>query len=342
MQTPPYSPGDKANIDIIDIRSSTHESSLKTHLKTALSANPPTFPSLLLWDEKGLQYFEAITYADEYYLTNCEIELLRQHSDEIARQIEPGSVLVELGSGCLRKIKLLLDALEAQFKPVDYFALDLSHSELQRTLAQISPSAFSYVRCHGLLGTYDDGLRWLKDSSLAERPKCVLSLGSTLGSSSRSEAAAFLSRFAGATRTAKQKALFIVGVDGCKDGQKVWHAYNDKDNCNQRFITNILENSNRTLGYDAFKHEDWGVEGKWNSEEGRHEQYLVPVTDVTAEGLSFEEGSSVLVVSSHKYDEKEQEKLWEDAGLQLDICWRTEPHQYSEFILYSVPIRLLN
>lgn len=330
MQTPPHSPGKKSEVDIIDVRSSTHDISLKKELEANLSATSPTFPSLLLWDEKGLQHFESITYSPEYYLTNCEISLLEQHSSDLASQIAPGSVVLELGSGCLRKIKLLLDALEAQHKPVDYYALDLSAPELERTLTDISPSSFEYVRCHGLLGTYDDGLGWLRTPELSARPKCILSLGSTIGSYSRPEAADFLGSFASAVKASGQKAMFIVGVDGCKDGDKVWHAYNDKAGCNYRFISNILNNANKVLGYDAFNHEDWTVWGQWNEQEGRHDQFLVPVRNLVADGVELERGRGLFVVSSYKYDEEEQEKLWEGAGLELQSCWRTEPHRYSK------------
>ena len=49
--------------------------------------------------EPGLKLFEQITYLDEYYLTNAEIEVLETHADAIARRIPEGSRLVELGSG---------------------------------------------------------------------------------------------------------------------------------------------------------------------------------------------------------------------------------------------------
>ncbi|KAG9570114.1 hypothetical protein KCU71_g8727, partial [Aureobasidium melanogenum] len=339
MQTPPHSPGNKTEVDIIDIRSSTHDISLKKELETSLSATPPKFPSLLLWDEKGLQHFEAITYSPEYYLTNCEIELLKQHSNEIARQIVPGSIVLELGSGCLRKIKILLDALEAQHKPVDYYALDLSRSELERTLLDISPSSFQYVKCHGLLGTYDDGLRWLQFESHATRPKCILSLGSTIGSSSGSEAADFLGSFVQAVKKSKQKTIFVVGVDGCKDGDKVWHAYNDSEGCNHRFISNILHHANKVLDYKAFDPKEWTVKGVWNAEQGSHDQYLVPQRDLVARGVDLKKGQGLHVVSSHKFDEEEQEKLWEGAGLQLQSCWRTEPHKYALNVLSTDDIR---
>lgn len=79
----------------------------------------------------------------------------------------------------LRKVNLLLQALEDAAKDIDYYALDLSQQELERTLAQLPP--YKHVRAHGLLGTYDDGRGWLKDPANASRQKCILSLGSSVG-----------------------------------------------------------------------------------------------------------------------------------------------------------------
>ena len=76
-------------------------------------------------------------------------------------------------------MSILLHALEAARKDVDYYALDLSSKELKRTLEQVPE--FKHVRCHGLLGTYEDGLDWLKLPQNRSRPKCVMSLGSSIG-----------------------------------------------------------------------------------------------------------------------------------------------------------------
>jgi uncharacterized SAM-dependent methyltransferase len=79
----------------------------------------------------------------------------------------------------LRKVCLLLQAFEDARKSVDYYALDLSQRELERTLSHVPD--FKYVRCHGLLGTYDDGTVWLKQPSIVGKPKCILHLGSSIG-----------------------------------------------------------------------------------------------------------------------------------------------------------------
>lgn len=49
--------------------------------------------------EAGLKLFEEITFLDEYYLTNAEIQALERHARKIAQHLPEGSRLVELGSG---------------------------------------------------------------------------------------------------------------------------------------------------------------------------------------------------------------------------------------------------
>lgn len=79
----------------------------------------------------------------------------------------------------LRKVCLLLQAFEDAQKSIDYYALDLSQKELERTLAHVPD--FKFVSCHGLLGTYDDGLTWLKQPARLGRTKCIIHLGSSIG-----------------------------------------------------------------------------------------------------------------------------------------------------------------
>jgi L-histidine Nalpha-methyltransferase / hercynylcysteine S-oxide synthase len=49
--------------------------------------------------EAGLKLFEDITFLEEYYLTNAEIEALKTHAAEIAERLPEGTRLIELGSG---------------------------------------------------------------------------------------------------------------------------------------------------------------------------------------------------------------------------------------------------
>lgn len=76
-------------------------------------------------------------------------------------------------------MSILLKALDEAGKTIDYYALDLSQKELERTLSDVPK--FNNVVCRGLLGTYDDGLEWIRSGVNASRPKCILSLGSSIG-----------------------------------------------------------------------------------------------------------------------------------------------------------------
>jgi EasF-like predicted methyltransferase len=319
--------------DIVDIQKDREKIELSKDTARSLKARRAAFNSLLLWDEYGLKCFEAVTYAKEYYLTNCEIELLQRHSQKIAQRIEPGSIILELGSGCLRKTKILLQAIDDASKAVDYYALDLSRPELVRTLKDVSPETFRHVRCHGLLGTYDDGLAWLQQSEVASRPRLVLSLGSTLGSFSREEAATFFRGFAEAidhsvNGAKKTEPLVIIGIDGCHEREKVWPAYNDSDSRNERFIKNALKHANTVLGKQIFHQDEWDRLGEWNAVLGRHEQYLVPRKDVWVDGRRLAAGEKVYVVASHKYDRQKRDKLWEGARLSLVDEWQHPETDY--------------
>ena len=87
---------------VIDIRQERIEHSLRADLMEQLQPGigmEKRMPTLLLYDEAGLKLFEEITYLDEYYLTNAEIEVLNEYADAIAQRIRPGSIMMELGSG---------------------------------------------------------------------------------------------------------------------------------------------------------------------------------------------------------------------------------------------------
>jgi L-histidine Nalpha-methyltransferase / hercynylcysteine S-oxide synthase len=87
---------------IIDIRKDREEQSILENIKSGLRpgiGQEKTLPTLLLYDVAGLNLFEKITYLEEYYLTNTEIDVLEKYADHIAERIQPNSIIVELGSG---------------------------------------------------------------------------------------------------------------------------------------------------------------------------------------------------------------------------------------------------
>ncbi|KAH8696526.1 putative N-methyltransferase [Talaromyces proteolyticus] len=302
-------------VDIIDIRVNGSDFSAVGAIQDGLDPprdKPRSFPTLLLYDTVGLRLFEEITYLDEYYLTNAEIDVLETHARTIAERLPANSQLVELGSGNLRKIEILLKQFECMQKRVDYWALDLSLEELTRTFAQVSPQSYQYVQLKGLYGTYDDAIEWLKNPVNREQPTCVMSMGSSLGNFNHLAAADFLSQFAKLLGPADS---MIIGLDGCKDRGKVYKAYNDSKGITRRFYINGLVHANNILGYEAFKLDQWDIECLYDEYDGCHRAFYVPTVDVSVNGILLKRGEKVLFEEAYKYDAQERVTLWHKAGL---------------------------
>ncbi|KAL9615031.1 MAG: hypothetical protein Q9167_000563 [Letrouitia subvulpina] len=301
--------------DIEDIRQTDVEFSILDDFREKLRPKPgleKTIPTMLLYDEQGLKLFEQISYLEEYYLTRAEIEVLENHSVDIANSIPPGCQIIELGSGNLRKVKILLDALEAIGKDVDYYALDLSMSELERTLSAV-PKDYRYVRCHGLHGTYTDGLKWLKRPENRHLPKWIVSLGSSIGNFTREDAASFLANFA---QTIGNGDSMLIGLDGCQDEDRIYEAYNDKHGKTHEFLLNGLLHANYILGKKSFQLKNWLVEGKFNKAAGCHQAFYISVEDCVIDGIFIQAGEKIRVEESYKYSESQANTLWEMSGLE--------------------------
>lgn len=327
---PPSNP----TLEILDIRRDQIEHSLKAEIFRQLQpvdGQEKQLPTLLLYDEVGLRLFEEITYLDEYYLTNAELEILREHAGDMAHRIRPGSVVMELGSGNLRKVKLLLDALEHLGRDVEYYALDLSLPELSRTLSQIPSGAYKHVKCSGLHGTYQDGLAWIKSPKRQSSPKCVLFLGSSLGNFPRHEAAAFLRQYA---EVLQPEDAILLGLDACKDKDKVYPAYNDQLGVTHEFIRNGLSHANKILGKEAFDKDEWRVVGRYNETAGRHEAYYSPVKDLSFESIDFTAGEMVRVEQSNKFSAEDRSRLWSSAELAEGAAWGDRTGEYHLHMLY--------
>lgn len=213
----------------------------------------------------------------------------------------------------------------------------MSSAELHRTLSAIPPGTFRHVRCFGLFGTYDDAREWLRGPGIASRSKTLMSLGSSLGGFQRGEAAQFLSSFVSKTSLPDEsRPSFLIGLDGCKDRQRVFEAYNDKPGVNRRFVKHGLERANEILGFDAFELDKWDVVGNWDQAAGCHNQFYFPKEDVRLAGAIVPAGRRILAVQSHKYDAADRETLCRPADLELVDLWSAS-QQYR--ICYFCPLR---
>lgn len=228
----------------------------------------------------------------------------------------------------MRKIEILLRECERVEKQVDYYALDLSLVELQRTFSEISPEGFTYVGLHGLHGTYDDALLWLKNPENRTRPTVVLSMGSSLGNFDRASAADFLGGF---SKALSPSDFLLIGLDACKTPEKVYKAYNDSQGITQQFYENGLAHANSVLGFEAFKPSEWEIITNYDKENGRHQAFYSPKVDVTINDIQIPQGEKLIFEEAYKYGTDEREELCRNAGLISQVVFGNSTDDYRTY-----------
>lgn len=124
----------------------------------------------------------------------------------------------------------------------------------------------------------------------------------------------------------------MIGIDSCKDPERVYHAYNDRDNVTHDFIMNGLQHANELLKENAFNVEDWEVIGEYDKEAGRHHAFVSPRKDVLVDGVHIPKGERVRIEESYKYSRNEILQLWEGAGLAENTIWPNSKGDYGELV----------
>nr|AET79195.1 dimethylallyltryptophan N-methyltransferase [Claviceps paspali] len=333
----------KKTASVTDIRSSRAEDSLPDQVIKGLKSDPKTLPALLFYSDEGLGHWNHHASQPDFYPRRQEIDILKQRGDEMAGSIAANSVVVDLGSANLEKVTHLLKAVEAQEKPVDYFALDVAAPQLTSTLeAMIATTRFRHVGLGGLHGTFDDGLRWLEDTpTIEDRPRCVLLLGLTIGNFSRRNAAAFLRSIANhALRgPAAESSSILVSIDSCKMPTQILRAYTSEGvvpfalqslTCARRLLLGRGDDDDdAALLSRHLNPDDWYYHSEWNFVLGRHEASLIPRSrdlplGPLLDNVTVQRDEKVRFGCSYKYDESERETLFSDAGLRCEAVWTNQ------------------
>ncbi|KAI0478120.1 histidine-specific methyltransferase [Xylaria cf. heliscus] len=332
---------------ILDIRQGQSSFDLGEEIVNGMTCQPRSLPSLLLWDDKGLEHFNQLTQTPTYYPFHAEIEILRKYGSSIGSRIPANGMLLELGCGSIRKTKLLLSSLRKQNRPIHYFALDVSRESLESNLGDMRRE---YEGCHfititGLLGTYDDCITWLSEfqGTQGYRSVTIMFLGNSFANmKSHKEASFFLERFSVACQRAHLACRFMVSTDICRDDTKVLNAYSLQEKETPRFLLHALESANIALDYKAFDPADWKVSG-WldNCHHTLHfyvtakKDLLVslPVSSNEIETVAICEGERVHLVGSGKWGEEVMGSISGQAGFQIQHTWKDGTGDYCMFLL---------
>lgn len=158
-----------------------------------------------------------------------------------------------------------------------------------------------------------------------QKPTWILSLGSSIGNFNRADAAQFL---AGFSETLSSTDSMLIGLDACKDPDKVFKAYNDSEGVTHQFYTNGLVRANSILGSEAFRVEDWDAFGAYDEVNGCHQAFYSPRKDVEINGVTLKKGERILFEQSFKYDYQESLDLWQQAGLSPTTLFGNSTDEY--------------
>ena len=281
-----------------------------------LSGPGKSLPGKYLWDETGSDLFDRICAHPDYYPTKREMALLPQVASEVAAIVGPRVSVVEFGSGASRKIRTLLDALEA---PAAFLGLDISGAYLEAALRRLAPD-YPDVAMTPVVADYSKPVRL--PPAAAEPPILGFFPGTSIGNFTPEQAGGFLAR----ARETLGPSHFLVGADPTRDPGRLRRAYGEADGLMAALHLNLLDRMNRELGSDfdrdAFRHE-----ARLADDPFRVEAHLVAIRPAAYQlggrTIRFAAGETIRTDTSHKYAPETFRALataqgWEPIRLWID------------------------
>lgn len=279
-----------------------------------LSHGSKTLPGKYLWDEIGSDVFDRICAHPDYYPTEREMTLFPVACAELAGMVGQDASVVEFGAGASRKIRILLDALDA---PQAYIALDICGSYLDAALGRLAPD-YPAVTMTPVSADYSKPIRL--PAGLVGDNVIGFFAGTSIGNFSPDEAGAFLRR----ARDTLGTSRLLVGADPTRDPDRLRRAYGACGGLMPALHLNVLTRLNCELGSDFdlanFVHEARVVEDPF-----RVEAHLVVREAATyrlgGRNIFFQAGESIRTDTSHKYAPDAFQALARSSGWTPERLW---------------------
>jgi len=298
-----------------------------------LTNYPKYLLSKYIYDKKGDKLFQKIMDMPEYYLTSCEMDILKFNTESIAKAFSSNSGfdLIELGAGDGKKTKVILrELVEKNFK-FDYLPIDISQNvleELETSLKEEIPEVDVRIQ----QGTYFKTLEKLSEYN--SRKKVIIVLGSNIGNLSHKEAVEFLGNIANAM---SEEDMLFMGFDQKKDPQTILDAYNDPAGITEEFNKNLLVRINSELKGE-FNPNNFIHWETYDPETGTAKSFLVskkPQTVLIKKlglEINFEAWESINTEISQKYDDSIVNWLADEAGLSVERSFGDKENWYKNYI----------
>lgn len=282
-----------------------------------LTASPKHLDSKYFYDAIGDQLFQQLMSCEEYYPTNCELEIFSQKTEALARSIMGDSNddfdLIELGAGDAMKSTYLLKYLLDQGVNFTYLPIDISANVIGQLDTQLSQN-LPGLQFQGLNGEYFDMLS--KAATLSGKRKVVLFLGSNIGNMPVAEAQSFCVEL---RKHLAPGDMVLIGFDLKKNPKTILAAYNDKEGITKKFNVNLLDRINKELGAD-FNTEQFDHFPTYDPETGACKSYLVSTADQSVhiadhnQSIHFQKDEYIFMEISQKFTVEQTREMAQQAG----------------------------
>jgi L-histidine N-alpha-methyltransferase len=262
-----------------------------------------TLPSKYFYDKKGDELFVQIMHMPEYYLTNAEMDIFENKTQELIESFGMDKTipfeLIELGAGDGTKTLHLLEALVKEKYRFTYIPVDISQNALdglQKNLTQQIPHL-------PILPQQGDYFKILNELHKSEAPKIILFIGSNIGNLTDDKAALFMYKL-GENLTPGDK--IVLGVDLMKSKEIVLPAYNDEGGITAEFNLNLLDRINTELDGD-FDRKNFEHAPFYDEEEGFAKSYLKSKKNqsvsISGQHFNFKKDETICTEISRKYND---------------------------------------
>jgi len=240
-------------------------------VEEGLSSAFKHLPSKYFYDDEGSRLFQKIMALPEYYLTNCEFEVLQNRSSDIYASLNFTSHfnVVELGAGDGSKTIELLKALTKAKAHFTFIPVDIS-GEAISILKEKLNAALPNLDIKPMVGDY---FEMLKEINSTDSPSLVLFLGSNIGNYPHTEAVELLQLIQQELSTNDK---LLIGFDLKKNPAVIAPAYNDVSGVTKAFNMNLLTRINRDLNAN-FNLAEFDFYSHYNPESGAVKSYLISI-----------------------------------------------------------------
>jgi len=225
----------------------TQPSAFYQDVVRGLSSTPKHLDSKYFYDAEGDRLFQEIMRCKEYYLTDCEMEIMQDQAAAIAASLTSQMThfdLVELGPGDATKSIHLLRQLVKTGASFTYYPIDISANVITQLEKEL-PAKLPDLQLQGMNGEYFDMLQQVTAQS--HHPKVLLFMGANIGNFTPAAARKFCRHL---YHSMHPGDLLLVGFDLKKHPQVILSAYNDSASITREFNLNLLRRINRELHAD--------------------------------------------------------------------------------------------